>query len=473
MSKSIEKQKQSPETQKVNSETPKKLASLSTEILSEEVLSNIESKDFLKIPRVQRLKYVTKSNKEYSDVKEWDNIEFTFTFGKKYNYRLYLKTTAWQLLPSDVREVKSNWVTFSRNWLYWEFFDKKWNRLVIHEWTNINILKSSNEETIKLVEENIKNIEKSWIKSGDKNYDLALFSTERWLDAGTSVILFSDSLDTVKKEDRNVEAEVMITNLERQKAYFIDDYPSLSFEKDWKLTPEFLTYFINQTEKDEQKRKDLVKKLWIDSNLLEKYSRTQRSLNYKWYRKFEELSQEEKNEIWKIDVKKLESFKVESFWKQFIPGSKEAQELFTYAAILAWLPAIWWQDKRLHDILRNESKWVVWVANYIMDRNQKSSQELKKFAIDAREISWESIASAFWVYSTATWLWQLTMSNEKYLPSWRESIWVPVDEAIGMLRYIDDRYGSVEVASNMYWKTWSYVHSKTGREMLKQFKEWY
>nr|MDD3720553.1 hypothetical protein [Candidatus Gracilibacteria bacterium] len=473
MSKSIEKQKQSPETQKVNSETPKKLASLSTEILSEEVLSNIESKDFLKIPRVQRLKYVTKSNKEYSDVKEGDNIEFTFTFGKKYNYRLYLKTTAGQLLPSDVREVKSNGVTFSRNGLYGEFFDKKGNRLVIHEGTNINILKSSNEETIKLVEENIKNIEKSGIKSGDKNYDLALFSTERGLDAGTSVILFSDSLDTVKKEDRNVEAEVMITNLERQKAYFIDDYPSLSFEKDGKLTPEFLTYFINQTEKDEQKRKDLVKKLGIDSNLLEKYSRTQRSLNYKGYRKFEELSQEEKNEIGKIDVKKLESFKVESFGKQFIPGSKEAQELFTYAAILAGLPAIWGQDKRLHDILRNESKGVVGVANYIMDRNQKSSQELKKFAIDAREISGESIASAFGVYSTATGLGQLTMSNEKYLPSGRESIGVPVDEAIGMLRYIDDRYGSVEVASNMYGKTGSYVHSKTGREMLKQFKEGY
>lgn len=469
------------ERQKVNPEAPKELdlnmskelSDLSINILNDDVLSKMSSKDFLRIPREQRLKYVTKSNIDYKDVKEWDNLEFTFTFGKKYNHRLYLKTTAGQLLPSDVREIKNETWTFVRNWLYGEFFDKRWNRLVIHEWTKINISKANSDEVLKLVAENTKKIKESWIKPGDKNYDLALFASERWLDISTSMTLFANTLDSVKKEDRKVEAEFMITNFERVKGYFMDDYPNLVVEKDWKLTPEFLAYFVNQTETDESKIKELAKKLWVDESLLWKYSRKLRAVVYKWYRKFEELSDAEKLEIWKIDPKKLESFRVESFWKQFIPGSKEAQELFTYAAILAWLPASWWQDVRLHDILRNESGWVVWNANYVMVKNQKSSQELKKFAIDAREIAWESIASAFWVYSTATWLGQLTMSNEKYLPKWRESIWIPLDEAIWMLRYIEDRYGSIEVVSNMYGKTWTYIHAKSGREMPKQFREGY
>lgn len=451
----------------------KELSDLSINILNDDVLSKMESRDFLRIPREQRLKYVTKEKNEYSKVQEWDNLEFTFTFWKKYNHRLYLKTTAWQLLPADVREIKSNWWIFTRNWLYWEFFDKKWNRLVIHEWTKINISKANSEEAIKLVSENTKNIEKSWIKPGDKSYDLALFSTERWLDISTSMVLFLPVLEWVKAEDRKVETEILITNLERQKWYFQDDYPNLTIESNWKLTKEFLVYYINQTEKEEQKRRKLAKNFGIEDELLGKYTRKQRAIAYKWYRKFEELSDAEKKELEKIDSKKLESFKVESFWKQFIPGSKDAQELFTYAAILAWLPSSWGQDSRLHDILRSESKWIVWIANYKMDEKWISTRDLKKFALEEKELAWENIANSIWVISTATWLWQLTMSNEKYLPNWRESIWIPIDEAIWMLRYIEERYGSVEVASNMYWKTGYYTHAKTWIEKPKQFKEWY
>jgi hypothetical protein len=49
--------------------------------------------------------------------------------------------------------------------------------------------------------------------------------------------------------------------------------------------------------------------------------------------------------------------------------------------------------------------------------------------------------------SSATGLGQLILENvQKFYPSGQRGIGVPVEEAVGMLRYIRDRYGSPEAA---------------------------
>jgi len=45
------------------------------------------------------------------------------------------------------------------------------------------------------------------------------------------------------------------------------------------------------------------------------------------------------------------------------------------------------------------------------------------------------------------------MSNEKYLPHGRNSIGIPLEEAIGMLQYIRSNYGNPTVAHTMYGQT--------------------
>jgi hypothetical protein len=91
------------------------------------------------------LKYITRNNILSENIISWDknNIEINFVFDWKFNRELYLKTTAWMVLPLEVREVNVNGQTFSRNSnsLKWEFYNNSWKRLVIKDWTNIDISK--------------------------------------------------------------------------------------------------------------------------------------------------------------------------------------------------------------------------------------------------------------------------------------------------------------------------------------------
>ena len=53
--------------------------------------------------------------------------------------------------------------------------------------------------------------------------------------------------------------------------------------------------------------------------------------------------------------------------------------------------------------------------------------------------------------SSATGLGQLLLSNvERYYPSGRQGIGNPMEEAVGMMRYIQDRYGSPDAAWAQY-----------------------
>lgn len=109
-------------------------------VMLSQSFSKMDNKEFLKqFSKDQRLEKITKPPKEAKDVKSWEDIRFTFTFDNKLNENLYLKTTAWQVLPSEVKEVDSWWKKYSRSSLEWEFFTENNERLIIHEWTIITI----------------------------------------------------------------------------------------------------------------------------------------------------------------------------------------------------------------------------------------------------------------------------------------------------------------------------------------------
>lgn len=438
-------------------------------------LSKMDNSEFLKqFSREQRLDKITKPPKEAKDVKSWDDIRFTFTFENKLNENLYLKTTAWQVLPWEVRQLQdATWNTYFRSGYLWEFFDESGNRLLIHDWTIVHVKLYDENAKDKVDNKKLEWLKLDWsiVESWSDSYSLAKMANERWFDTWTILKLFwwlSGTLWTWKSSvSREAEFETFLTDIERAKGYFKDDYPEKPFVKDWELTPEFLSYYINENWwVDKEKRKELFKWMWYSEEIFEKYSREKSAAKYKWYK---ELTPEEKAEVEKLDKTKLESFKRESFGLQFEAGGKSAQELFTYAAMIDWLPIEWWQHKWLHYILEKESRWIVWRPNYEMERRHITWQDIKKVNTN---ISWENIANSIWVPSTATWLWQLTMENEKYLPNWRASIWVPLDEAIGMLRYIKDRYWDPDIAFSMYWRVWSYIHPTKWR-LPKNFREWY
>ncbi|MBI2375426.1 MAG: hypothetical protein HYV07_15630 [Deltaproteobacteria bacterium] len=131
---------------------------------------------------------------------------------------------------------------------------------------------------------------------------------------------------------------------------------------------------------------------------------------------------------------------------EYSPGSPEAIKLFQEAARSAGLPESWAKSRALHKILARESNGQVGRPNYTYGRRAKDPSqwgsvhaELKAGRITAR--------------SSATGLGQLLLSNvETYYPSGRAGIGNAHEEAVGMLKYIKDRYGSPERAWALYGK---------------------
>lgn len=130
------------------------------------------------------------------------------------------------------------------------------------------------------------------------------------------------------------------------------------------------------------------------------------------------------------------------------PGSPEQVALFEEAARLVGVPESWAADPGLINILRRESGGRVGVPNYTYgaranDPSQWAGvhEELRNGRITAR--------------SSATGLGQLLLSNvDRHYPSGRAGIGVPVEEAAGMLSYINERYGHPATA----WARYNTVH---------------
>lgn len=155
--------------------------------------------------------------------------------------------------------------------------------------------------------------------------------------------------------------------------------------------------------------------------------------------------------------------------RRYAPGSQEAVNLLAAAAARAGLPVEWATSKATHELMRRESGGWVGRPNYTFGAVSS--------VVRAAEwpLVWARLrAGEVWTKSTATGLGQLLSSNaQKYYPDGLMGIGDPLNEAVGLLRYIADRYGSPQIALAMHGATGSYVHGITGKVRTKKFKEGY
>ena len=170
------------------------------------------------------------------------------------------------------------------------------------------------------------------------------------------------------------------------------------------------------------------------------------------------------------------------------PFTPEAITLFTQAARTASLPESWGSDSGLHNILTKESsgwvgrpnyqfgdiaqlnKWRDWPQVWAAIRAQNWRSMLggiitkpaaERAGIDLALVGRPYKEAPQGKQSSATGLGQLTQTNiklknpdgtYKYYPRGLDSIGVPLDEAIGMLKYIKDRYQTPSNAWAQYAK---------------------
>lgn len=154
------------------------------------------------------------------------------------------------------------------------------------------------------------------------------------------------------------------------------------------------------------------------------------------------------------------------------PGSQKQVQLFRAAAKLVGVPEAWASDRGLRFVLAHESGGVVGIPNYTYGWRAKEAacwpkihQELRA-GINSSGIPREGKV----IKSSATGLGQLLLSNvDGFYPNGRAGIGDPLQEAAGMLAYIEKRYGSPEWAHRCYGKLCPSIPGKRA----KTFKEGY
>ncbi len=256
---------------KVEFETGKEYNSKTKEItnnsFSVDKLKTITNSEFLQISSEKRLQYITKNHIDSQSISDWvvNDLEFTFTFDWNFNKELYLKTTAGQVLPNEVREVESNWIIYTRKWLKWEFFANWWRRLIIEEWTKINNIKIWTKEEIKKLESELEKKVSNFIETNpwtEKYQDLLLEASKRNIDLKFSILAFWEKiLETKNIFERWVLIEEMFTEYDRKK------WEINSIEKNKEEWVEVL--MLRQFWWKEWKTK--AEKLWISSGIVKQY----------------------------------------------------------------------------------------------------------------------------------------------------------------------------------------------------------
>lgn len=132
--------------------------------------------------------------------------------------------------------------------------------------------------------------------------------------------------------------------------------------------------------------------------------------------------------------------------KVYVPGSARQIALFEEAAEVAGVPRAWASDPGLISLLKSESEGRVGVPNYTYgERSANESQWPEVWA----ELKSGTKSTA----SSATGLGQLTLPNvDEYYPDGRAGIGDALNEAVGMLRYIESRYGTPHEAWRCHGK---------------------
>jgi len=242
--------------------------------LSNEQLQTIKNHDFLSISPENRLQYITKNNINSNDlVKEnlrIKNLEFTFTFDGKFNKELYLKTTAGQVLPKEVKSVEKNGIIYSRDNLSGEFFSSWGRRLIIKEGTKIEILEIRRKEEVKKLEKenNTKTTKYLSKNKKTKDYsDIVSQAISRWIDPKFAILAFSEkvkNLPLISKE-RKILIEEMFTEYDRQKWKLGDVYKNKKQAVEISILKEYADDWKSKA-KDYRIEEEVIKDLESSSN---------------------------------------------------------------------------------------------------------------------------------------------------------------------------------------------------------------
>lgn len=424
------------------------------EELSADVLKTITNKEFLKLSIDKRLKHITNPKVDYSQVAsgEVKNMNFTFTFDGVFNKEFYLKTTAGQILPPEVKEIKVWEEIYSRKWIAWEFFNAGNRRLIIQEWTKIDIPSlRTKEDVVKIEKENQASYETVIQNSPDSNKEIVKEAIKRWIEPNFANIVFKEIYEATPENDKKVVLEDMFSEFDRVRW----EYGFSPELENWKYDSRLVIWFLKSF--DQANYKSIATKYWITDDQI-----TQSDLYFKskewfmfWWIDLTKISIDwvSENELAEIKAK-----------KEFKPGERDTQILFLAACQSAWLPESLCNEN-LHKILKRESAGIVGRLNYTI-----TSLSQDEFKSKANASKWDN---PIWSVSTASWLWQLLLSNvDKYYPDGRNGIGDSMNEAVWMLRYIHDRYGSTDIAWEMYGTTGNYTHP-TKWIQPKWFKEWY
>lgn len=183
-----------------------------------QLLSQISNIDFLSIPQEKRLQYITKNCVDSKDIVNGkiQKLDFTFTFDWKFNRELYLKTTAWQVLPKEVWSVNIWWEYYYRNGLMWEFFTKDNKRLVIHEWTEIEISGLRTADDLERISQSNRNKLNEYMKNNPwANQYIVSEAINRWIDPKFAILAFGDLVENLQEEQAKIVLEDAFTEFDR------------------------------------------------------------------------------------------------------------------------------------------------------------------------------------------------------------------------------------------------------------------
>ncbi len=419
-----------------------------------EQFKTIKNIDFLKLSPQERLRFITVGNIDAKQVVSGDkkNLEFTFTYDGVFNRDFYIRTTAGQVLPPEVRELKAGDEVYTRNGLNGEFFTSQGKRLKIHEGTKLDVSNIAKPEDLAKLSEAALAGAKEY--EGKPEHALAVEALKKGIDPKFAILTYGEAFKAVPEAQRKEWIEDKLTDIARYQDDFADERPGEKAFEAGKVTEAFAGYMTNTIGGNVQA---VATAYGFKPENLNRY---RKESAYKWGGAIniqdvnvDGITQEEKDRVLKM--------------KKFTPGSKEAIILFTLAAKAAKFPPEWGKNSELHRILSRESNGIVGRLNYTIPKSY-SPEEFKRLSLERRN------NNPIGVKSTASGLGQLLLSNvDKYYPSGRNGIGDALNEAVWMLRYIHDRYGSPEVAGQAYGRECTYVHAVTGKSCKKWFREGY
>ena len=147
------------------------------------------------------------------------------------------------------------------------------------------------------------------------------------------------------------------------------------------------------------------------------------------------------------------------------PGSAEQVRLFEKAAEIADLPTQWASDTSFHKLLAAESGGRVGIPNFLWAKWLGVSQQKMRSTPSLWPKVWKVLRdgkakpSYTGISSHAAGLGQLQPAAMKdYQPSGVQGVGIPVEEAVGMLRYVKSRYGTPAKA----WASWKANEASDG-----------